>query len=124
MLAAEAEYVVSQPWSLIGGFRPTFSAGSIDLKFGAGAKYRWADLGMPIILYSALELTPAVLLPTNGASTHFNIGLRPSFGLDYFVMGDLVLGAQLALDPSFLVTDRFRGFEASIEFLFGIMVKI
>ena len=124
MLGLEAEYVVTRPWSLIAGFRPTFSSGSIDLKFGAGAKYRWDNLGMPIILYTALELTPALLVPTTNASTHFNLGIRPSFGADYFVMRDLVLGAQLALDPSMLVTERFRSFEASIEFLLSIMVKI
>lgn len=124
MLAIEGEYIVAQPWALIGGFRPTFSTGSIDLKFGFGARYRWDNLGMPIILSTGLELTPALLVPTNGASTHFNLGIRPSFAAEYFVMRDLVLSAQLALDPSMLVTERFRSFEASIEFLFGVAVKI
>lgn len=124
MLGVEAEWVVTKPWALVGGFRPTFSAGFVDLGFSIGARYRWDDLGLPIILNTSLELTPAVLLPFGGGSTHFNIGLRPSIGIDYFLMRDLVIGAQLAFDPSWLVTERFRGFEASIEFLTSLSFKI
>jgi hypothetical protein len=124
MLSGEVEYVLSKPWSLIGGLRPVFATGSIDLEFGFGGKYRWDNLGVPLVLYSSIELTPAILLPTNGASTHFNLGLRPSVGMDYFVMRDLVVGTQLAIDPSWLVNQQFESFEASIDFLVSVMYRI
>lgn len=124
MLAGEVEYVVSKPWSVIGGFRPTFATGAIDLEFGVGGKYRWDNLDVPLVLYASVELTPALLVPTNGADTHFNLGIRPGAGLDYFVMHNLIVGAQLAVNPSILIDQQYRKFEASIEFLFSVMYEI
>jgi hypothetical protein len=124
MLAGEVEYVVSKPWSVIGGFRPTFATGAIDLEFGVGGKYRWDNLDVPLVLYGSVELTPALLVPTNGADTHFNLGIRPGAGLDYFVMHNLIVGAQLAVNPSILIDQQYRKFEASIEFLFSVMYEI
>lgn len=124
MLAGEVEYIVSKPWSVIGGFRPTFATGAIDLEFGVGGKYRWDNLDVPLVLYTSVEVTPALLVPTNGANTHFNLGIRPGAGFDYFVMHNLVVGAQLAVNPSILVDQQFRSFEASIEFLFSVMYEV
>jgi len=124
MLSGEVEYVVSKPWSLIGAFRPTFATGAVDLEFGVGGKYRWDNLDVPLVFYTSVELTPALLVPTNGANTHFNLGIRPGAGLDYFVMHNLVVGAQLAVNPSILVDQQFRSFEASIEFLFSVMYEL
>jgi hypothetical protein len=124
MLGLEADYIVTRPWSLIAGFRPSFSPGYVDLGFSVGAKYRWDDVVAPITLYGSLELTPAVLLPVAPSSVHFNMGLRPSFGFEYFLMRDLVVGGQLAIDPSWLVTKRFSSFEGSIDIAGSIMYKI
>lgn len=124
ILGVEGEYVLDKPWSLIGGVRPSFSPGYVDIGFGAGAKYRWSDLGIPLHVYAALELTPAVLVPTSIGTAHFNLGLRPSFGVDYFLMRDLVLGTQVAFEPSLLWNAPIRSVEATVEFLFGLMYKI
>lgn len=124
VLGVEGEYVIDKPWSLIGGVRPSFSPGYVDIGFGAGAKYRWSDLGIPLHIYVAMELTPAVLVPTSTGTAHFNVGLRPSFGVDYFLMRDLVLGTQVAFEPSLLWNAPIRRVEATVEFVFGLMYKI
>lgn len=124
MIGVEAEYVVSKPWSLIGGFRPAFAPGFVDVGFGFGGKYRWDDFDIPINVSTGLELTPSILVPTSNVDSHFNLGLRASLGVDYFVMSNIVLGAQVAFDPSILMNQSMRSFEASIEFLFGVMYKI
>ena len=124
MLGVEVDYVVTKPWSLIGGFRPTFSPGFIDLGLSAGAKFRWHDLGTPVIPYVSLEMTTAWLLPVSPSRTHFNWGLRPSVGFDYFLMRDIVVGGQIAINPSWLMTAPLSSFESSIDIMLSVMWSV
>lgn len=124
LLGVEGEYVIANPWSVSASFRPGFAPGFIDMGFGVGGKYRWNDLGVPLSVSLGVELTPAILVPLSRASSHFNLGVRTAVGVDYFVMNDLVLGAQVAFEPGVLLTERFRSFEASLEVLFGATYKI
>lgn len=124
VLGVEGEYVIDKPWSMVAGLRPSLSPGFVDIGFGAGVKYRWSDLGVPLIVSTSIEITPAVLIPTATGVAHYNLGLRPSVGLDYFLMHNLVLGLQLAIEPSYILNPSMNSFEASVEFLFGMMYKI
>lgn len=124
VMGIEGEWIVQRPWSLVGAFRPTFASGAIELGMGAGVRYRWDDLGMPLIINASLQLTPSVLVPFGDGMNHFNLGLRHSVGFDYFLMRDLVVGAEFAFDPSWLMTEKIKSFEASVEILASLMVKI
>ena len=124
VIGVETEYVINNPWSVIGGVRPSFTPGYVDLGFGIGAKYRWSDLEVPLIVSASGELTPAVLIPTSTGSSHFNLGVRMSAGVDYFLMSDLAVGLQVAVEPSLLWNAPIRSLEASIEFLAGMMYRI
>ena len=121
VLGLEAEYMLAPKVSLTGAIRPVLSGGFIDLGFGIGAKYRWTREVLPFIPYVSVAMTPAFLIPTHaGQSMHFNWGLRPTAGCDYFVMRDLAVGLELALEPSYLFGSSGKNLEVSVDALLGI----
>lgn len=125
MVGAEVEYVFDAGWSFTGAVRPVFAPDFVDLGFGLGAKYRWTTAAAPFIPYASLSLTPAVLIPVSASgSSHFNLGIRPSLGCDYFVMRDLALGLEAALEPSYLFGSGFRSLELTIDIVLGVTWRI
>jgi hypothetical protein len=124
MVGFETEYMFDQNWTVLGAIRPVFAPGFVDLGFGLGAKYRWTDVGIPFIPFASVALTPAILIPTGDAKSHFNLGLRPSIGCDYFVMRDLAFGLEAALEPSYLFGSGYRSVELSIDILLGITWRL
>ena len=121
ILGLELDYMLDNSWSVGGAIRPMLTPGFIDLGFGIGAKYRWTQLEMPLIPFVSVSITPAILIPVNGPGTaHINLGLRPTVGCDYFVMRDLSVGVELALEPSILFGSSYhRRIELTVEALAG-----
>lgn len=122
LTGVEAEYLLSPRFSVTGAFRPLFATNSMSLGFGAGVKYRFADKDVPIVPFVSVALTPSVFIPTStsGPKSHFNLGLRPTAGFEYFVARDLALGIEAALNPSFVMgSGTSRTMEASFEVLAG-----
>jgi hypothetical protein len=120
-LGLELDYMFDNSWSVSGAIRPMLAPGFIDLGFGIGAKYRWTQLDMPFIAFASVSITPAILIPVNNPGTaHFNLGLRPTAGCDYFVMRDLSVGVELAVEPSILFGSSYhRRIELTVEMLVG-----
>ena len=123
ILGVEAEYMFDNFWAVTGAIRPVVAPGFVDLGFGIGAKYRWTSVVAPFIPYASIAITPAVLIPTDIGGAHFNLGLRPTIGCDYFVMRDLAMGFEVAMEPSALF-GAIRRFELSIDIMFGIAWRI
>ena len=117
----EVEYLLSPNWSVQGAVRPLFSSMSVILGFGIGAKYRFVNKDSPLIPFVSLGLTPYVYIPTTAYSkAHFDLGLRPTGGFEYFVARDLALGLEAALNPSFVMGGATSNvMEASFEVLVG-----
>ncbi len=115
----EVEYMVGPKLSVTGAVRPLFAVRSVSLGFGAGAKYRFVNKEVPLISFVSLQLTPSAYIPTTtGVKSHFNLGLRPTAGFEYFVARDLVLGIEAALNPSFVMGGgTTNNMEASFEVL-------
>ncbi|MEI6805213.1 MAG: hypothetical protein WCK49_01735 [Myxococcaceae bacterium] len=106
LTGVELEYMLDPKFSLTGAVRPLFAVGSVNLGFGAGAKYRFVNKEVPLIPFVSLALTPSVYIPTVGeGSSYFNLGIRPTAGFEYFVARDLSLGIEVALNPNFIKRD-------------------
>lgn len=117
----EVEYMLGSKLSVTGALRPLFANNSVSLGFGAGAKYRFVNKEVPLIPFVSLALTPSVYIPTiSYAKSHFNLGLRPTAGFEYFVARDLCLGIEAAMNPSFVMGGGTTNtMEASFEVLAG-----
>lgn len=121
LAGVEVEYMLGSKLSLTGALRPLFANNSVSLGFGAGAKYRFVNREVPLIPFVSLQLTPSVYIPTvSYAKSHFNLGLRPTAGFEYFVARDLCLGIEAAMNPSFVMGGGTSNtMEASFEVLAG-----
>ncbi|MEI6806812.1 MAG: hypothetical protein WCK49_09960 [Myxococcaceae bacterium] len=117
----EFEYMMDSNWSLISAARPLFAINSLSLEFGLGAKYRFVNHQSPFVPFVSLALTPSVFFPTTASSKpHFNLGLRPTAGFEYFVGNDLALGIEAAFNPSFVMGGgTTKTLEATFEILTG-----
>ncbi|MES2503522.1 MAG: hypothetical protein V4534_01460 [Myxococcota bacterium] len=118
----EVETMLDRNWSVGGAFKPTFANNRLALGLGASAKYRFVNKDNPLIPFVSLGLAPSLMIPTigDGARVHFNLGIRPTAGFEYFVTRDLALGLETAMTPSFLFGKGTTNvMEASIEVLVG-----
>jgi len=125
LFSADLEYMLDDSWSALAGVRPMLTPGFVDMGFSVGAKYRWTKEVLPFIPFASVSVTPAILLPLSSpGTTHFNVGLRPTVGCDYFVMRNLAVGVELALEPSLiLISGADSWFEFTVDFLFGATWK-
>lgn len=121
LLGVEVEYMLSSNLSVTGALRPLFAKQAVVLGFGAGAKYRFFSREMPLVPFVSLGLTPSVYISTSSyGSSHFNLGLRPTGGFEYFVSRDLSLGLEAVLNPSFVMGGNTSNvMESSVEVLLG-----
>ena len=117
----ELEYMLNSNLSVLGALRPLFSSRSVILGFGAGVKYRFMNSDSPLIPFVSVGLTPYVYIPTvTYLKSHFDFGLRPTGGFEYFVARNLALGIEAAINPSFVMGGGTRNtMEASFEVLVG-----
>lgn len=119
-LGLDVDYLFSDAWAVTAGIRPVFSSGFIELGILAGAKYRLTQTDAPFIPYASLSFVTATLFPVPKGAKHVNIGLRPAVGIDYFVLRNLTVGLELAVEPSVMLTSGATDIEMSIDALFGV----
>jgi len=96
------DYSMNGPFNWTLALHPVFATDFIDLGLAVGAKYRVVQLNAPFIPFAQLAVTGAAGFPTRHGDVHFNLGLRPAFGIDYFVMRHLAVGLEVGWDVSYL----------------------
>jgi hypothetical protein len=119
LVGVDLDYAIDENWGVTGGLRPVFAPDFVDAGLLVGGKYRVTQLQAPFIPYGALALTTAAGFPTRNGDLHFNLGLRPAFGIDYFVMRDLAVGLEVGWDASGLFWPAMA-LEVSSEALLGV----
>ncbi|MBL4819170.1 MAG: outer membrane beta-barrel protein [Deltaproteobacteria bacterium] len=125
-MSLEADYMFDSNWSVGGTFRPLFAPQRVVLGFGAHAKYRMVKKELPVVPYASFGVIPSFMIATNpGGKGHFNLGLRPAAGLEYFITRNLALGLEAGITPSFIFGSGTRNtMEATFDILFGATWKI
>ena len=111
---ATLDYSIDQNISVFVTIAPQFGGSSIGIKFQGGARYWMSRLVAPYVPFVGLALTPAFLFPTDKKKTHFNIGITPSLGINYFVMADFLVGMHADFNPSYAFIDGQRKFEFAV----------
>jgi hypothetical protein len=119
VLGVDVDYVFDGPLAFTAAFRPALSPNYIDGNLGVGVKYRAVQLGAPFIPYASGMLTTAVGGPLGAGALHVNAGARVAGGVDYFVMRNLAVGLELAVEGSGLFVPVVQP-EASAEILAGV----
>ena len=125
-VSMEVDYMLDSAWSLGATFRPAFAVNRVVLGFGAHGKYRMVKKDFPVVPYASFGVIPSFMIATdtNGKS-HFNLGLRPAGGLEYFVSRNLALGLEAGVTPSFVFGGKTTNMmEATFDILFGATWKI
>jgi hypothetical protein len=124
VIGLQYEYVLIPQISIITGIKTDFVADFVGLEFIGGAKFRPFIFDFPLMPYVSIALTPAFLFPINGSDIHFNLGLRPSIGVDYFFIRDLALGLEVMFNPSVAFVANKTYAEVSTGVLLGFMCRI
>lgn len=122
-LIMNLDYIIDKNLGVFGSVIPQFSAGSVGFLFRAGAKYWFTFLDAPYVPYASLALTPSFLLPS-GAPNHFNIGLSPGVGMNYFVLAKFLVGAHVHFNPSLAFADGDKKFEFSVMSYFDVTLRL
>lgn len=123
-LLVNLDYVFDHNFNFFGSFVPQFGSGSVNFLFRAGAKYRINFADAPYVAYVSLALTPSFLLPTSSEPTHFNLGLSPGVGLNYFIMSKFMVGAHVHFNPSVAFVDGDKKFEFSVMPFFDVSLRV
>lgn len=124
VIGAQGDYMVDISWGVSGELRSVFSPGFVSLGLSGGIKYRFLQTEAPFIPYVATYLTTGFLFPTQTGSFHFNLGLRPCGGLDYFIMRDLAVGLEVGFEPSVMFMSSETKFELGIDTLLGVTWRL
>lgn len=122
-LMVSMDYAFDKNIGLFGSFIPSFAAGSMGFGLRAGAKYWFTFLDAPLYPYVSLALSPAFLLPFKEVN-HFNIGLSPGVGLNYFVLAKFMVGAHIHMNPSIAFADGDKKFEFSVMTFFDVNLRV
>jgi hypothetical protein len=92
-------------------------ASTVQLLARAGARYRVADLGIPVSPYGLAQVSATRLVGVIGANL-WALGLRLGTGADYFLTKQWAVGALLATDLGTTLGDR-PAFLGTVEILVG-----
>jgi hypothetical protein len=123
-LLVNIDYSIDQNIGVFGSFVPHFAAGSIAFAFRAGAKYWFTFFEAPYVPYISLAFSPAFLFPLNSAHPHFNLGLSPGLGIDFFVMANFLVGAHAHFNPSIAFINNDKKGEFAVTALFDVAFRI
>lgn len=118
-LTADVDFALDGPLALTGRVAPVFAPDFVDIGLGLGVRYRGTALNAPFIPWGGATVTAAFGVPTARGATHVNLGLRPAAGVDYFIMRDLYVGLEMAIEGSVLTTPDLA-FETTAEALLGV----
>lgn len=122
-LIAHVDYAVDNTWGVCASIVPTFSADSLGLSLRGGAKYWFNVFDGPLHPYASLELVPSLLTPFD-TPNHFNLGISPGGGLQYFVLANVLVGAHVNFNPSLAFVDKEKRFEFSVMSYFDVLIKL
>src|SRR5262249_32343637 len=117
-MGVDVDYSFDGPLNFTGAFRPVFSPSFVSAHFGGGVKYRAVQLNAPFIPYASLMLTTAIGGPLGAGDVHWNLGGRLAGGVDYFVMRNFAVGAEMGVEVSGLLIPVVQP-EATTEILAG-----
>lgn len=123
-IIAHLDYAIDRNWGVFGSFIPQFGAGSIGFGFRGGAKYWFSFFDAPYVPYVALALTPTFLFPVGEVPNHFNIGISPGVGMNFFVLAKFIVGAHVFVNPTLAFVDKTRKFEFSVMTFFDVTLKV
>lgn len=123
-LLVNLDYAIDQNFGVFGSFMPQFGAGSIAFGFRAGAKYWFTFLDAPYVPYVSLALAPTFLFPMGEMPNHFNLGLSPGLGMNFFVMAKFLVGAHIHFNPSIGFVDGEKKFEFSVMSFFDVTIRV
>jgi hypothetical protein len=96
MFMGAGEYTVSKNLSAVADLGAGI-AGTVPLKLHAGARYRLADLELPLSPYAQAQLAFGRLYDVIGANVNY-LGVRLGGGADYFITANIGVGALLAFE--------------------------
>jgi len=117
LLGFGMDYVVDFDWGASGDIHANISPDYFDLSLSFGGKYWFTQTRLPFVPYAAVYLPVSVLIPTY-AKSHWNIGLRPALGIQYFVMRNFAIGLEVGLTPSIMLSSVKSAFEISVDAAF------
>ncbi|MCC7071092.1 MAG: hypothetical protein IT383_07210 [Deltaproteobacteria bacterium] len=123
VLGVDVDWSFDGALAFTGALRPVVSPGYLDVNLGLGAKYRLVQLGAPFIPYGSAMLTSALGGPFGHGDLHWNEGLKLAGGVDYFVMRDLAVGLEMAVEGSSLLHPVLAP-ELSTELLAGVTFRL
>ena len=117
LLTGQYEYVLRTQWSVVGDATLGNLGlwGTNPLRLRAGARYRLADLQLPVSPYAQLQLSWGRLFNALGA-TLTTWGGRLAIGADYFLTATLLVGAQIGYEVLATTGPRPVGY-SQIDFL-------
>ncbi len=122
-LVASLDYVWEKNWGVFASVLPTFSPGSVGFGLRAGAKYWFKFIDAPLYPYASLALAPSFLIPFKTAN-HFNLGISPGVGVNYFIMAKFIVGAHLHVNPALAFADGEKKFEFAVMPFFDLNVRL
>jgi len=119
VLGFDFDYSFDGPWNVTATFRPSLWPGYVDGQAGVGVKYRVVQLEAPFIPYASAMVMGALGGPLRFGAPHVNAGVRAAAGVDYFVMRNLAVGLEAAVEGSGLFWPLLWP-EASAEVVAGV----
>jgi hypothetical protein len=123
-LIMNLDYVLDKNLGVFTSFLPQFSSDSVGFCFRGGAKY-WFNLEhVPLVPYVSISIMPTLLLPMDDRPNHFNIGLSPGVGLNFFVLAKFLVGAHVNFNPSIAFIDGEKKFEFAVMSFFDLSFRI
>ncbi len=123
LLGVDFDWSFDGALAFTAALRPVVSPGFLDVNLGLGAKYRLVQLGAPFIPYGSAMLTSAVGGPFGHGDLHWNEGVKLAGGVDYFVVRNLAVGLEVAVEGSALVNPVLTP-ELSTELLAGVTFRL
>lgn len=117
------DYFIDKNISAFGSVIPQFFADSIGISFKGGAKY-WFLFDGPYVPYVSLALLSSFLFPTDEKKNHYNLGLSPGVGMNYFVLAHFLVGAHIHFNPSIAFASSEKKFEFSVTTFFDVMLRL
>jgi hypothetical protein len=117
-------YALDSNFGLYARFMPQFSGGAFAMAFTGGVKYWFSSLNMPLVPHVFLGISPLFFIPTDERRFHMNIGFSPGLGVDFFVLADFLIGAEVAFIPAFAFINKEKTFEFAVSALLDVSYRI
>ncbi|MBI5510103.1 MAG: hypothetical protein HY903_15205 [Deltaproteobacteria bacterium] len=104
LVNAQGEYAFDKSLSAVAGLNLGVS-GSVPLRLRAGARYRLADLDLPVSPFAQAQLSFGRIWDVIGANLT-TLGAYLGAGADYFLTAKLSVGGQVGVDLSTTMGQR------------------